>query len=531
MRAFTRLFRAIDATTKTSAKLAALEEYFTSADPADAAWAVYFLSGGRLRRLVTTTQLRVWAAEAASLPLWLLEESYDAVGDLAETVALLLPDTATEERNWSLHRLVADRLEPLAEAEEAERRRLLERTWCELPSDQRFVWNKLITGAFRVGVSRGLVTRALGRVAGLEPAQIAHRLAGRWQPSADTYRRLIDPQAHHDEPGRPYPFYLASPLEADPESLGPVSQWQAEWKWDGIRAQIIRRRHQTLIWTRGEELVTDRFPEVRDAAEALPDGTVLDGEILAWKDDGPLPFGDLQRRIGRKTVGRKLLTEVPLAFMAYDQMEHCGRDIRAMPLSERRSFLEATVDAVASPPLLASPVVTADDWNALAEIRKQSRRRRVEGLMLKAVDSPYRAGRPRGDWWKWKVEPFTMDAVLLYAQRGHGRRASLYTDFTFAVWSEDGDLVPVAKAYSGLTDAEIREVDRWIRRHITDRFGPVRQVKPELVFEVAFEGVRTSTRHKAGLAVRFPRIRRRRPDKRPEDADRLGDLEDLVDRA
>ncbi len=528
MRRFSGLYAAIDATTRTSVKTAALEAYFRDAPAADAAWALYFLAGGRLTRLVNTRQLREWAGELSATPPWLVDECYDAVGDLAETVALLLDGLEGDRRAWSLHRLVEERLQPLADADEATRRRLLETTWRELGGDQRLVWNKLITGAFRVGVGRGLVVRALARVAGLEPAQIAHRLAGEWTPSATAFRRLLDPEVEPDEPGRPYPFFLASALDQEPSELGPIGDWAAEWKWDGIRAQLIRRRGQTLIWSRGEELVTDRFPEVRDAAGALPDGTVLDGELLAWSDDVPRPFSDLQRRLGRTKVGRTLLERVPVVFMAYDLLERDGDDWRDQSLADRRRAMEQVVHAADTPRLLVSPLVEASRWRDLAALRGSARERGVEGVMLKRWGSPYRSGRPRGDWWKWKVDPLGVDAVMVYAQRGHGRRASLYTDYTFAVW-DGNELVTVAKAYSGLTDAEILEVDRWVRRHIVERFGPVRRVEPELVFELAFEGIRRSSRHKAGLALRFPRIARWRRDKRPEEADTLGSLHGLME--
>ncbi len=528
MRRFTELYRALDASTKISRKLEALELYFRDAPPGDAAWALYVLSGGRLKRLVSTARQREWAAERAGLPLWLVEECYDVVGDLAETLALLLPQPRSP-RDWPLHRLVEERLQPMAEADDQATRGLLEATWDELDGDQRLVWNKLITGGFRVGVSRGLVVRALAAVAGLDAAQVAHRLAGNWQPGADAYRTLLDPVEAAHEPGRPYPFFLASPVDGDPSDLGPRSQWLAEWKWDGIRAQLIRRRGASLLWSRGEELVSDRFPEIRDAAVALPDGTVLDGEVVGWRDDGPLPFGELQRRMNRKKVGAKLLAEVPCALIVYDVLEHHGDDIRARPLRERRTVLEALLKAEISGALLVSPEAPGRSWRELAGLRERSRDRGVEGLMLKRLDSPYRTGRPRGDWWKWKVEPLTLDAVLVYAQRGHGRRASLYTDYTFAV--ADGDrLVPVAKAYSGLNDNEIREVDRFVRRHITERFGPVRAVTPELVFELAFEGIRRSTRHTSGFALRFPRIARWRREKTVADIDTLEGVRGLAER-
>jgi len=534
MRRFTALFLTLDATTRTTEKVDALVAYFTDAPPADAAWALHVLVGRRLRRLVNTRLLREWVADEADLPLWLVEESYDAVGDLAETMALLLPPPSGEGTDAPLHALIRDRLEPLQGADDARKRELLVTTWRECTEAQRLVWNKLITGAFRVGVQRTLVARALGQVAGVDPAVMAHRLMGEWTPTPASYAALLAADDATDL-ARPYPFYLASPLEEDPAGvLGDVAAWQAEWKWDGIRGQLLRRGGETLLWSRGEELVTDRFPEIVEVAAQLPDGTVLDGEILCWRDGRPLPFNRLQTRINRKTVGPKLLRDAPVVFNAYDLLEVDGEDVREWPLSRRRQRLETIVEEVAGaealrddPRLVLSAIVAGDSWDALTAAREEARERGVEGLMLKRVDSPYAVGRKRGDWWKWKIDPYTIDAVLVYAQRGHGRRAGLYTDYTFAVWDGD-ELVPVAKAYSGLTDAEIREVDRFVRRHTVDRHGPVRVVEPRLVFELAFEAIAASSRHRSGIAVRFPRMARWRTDKAPEEADRLETLKALV---
>jgi DNA ligase-1 len=432
-------------------------------------------------------------------------------------------------------------------------------TWRELDAPARFVWNKLITGGFRVGVAQTLVVRALAAVAGIEQAVMAHRILGEWKPVAADYLRLLNESAPgEDEPAKPYPFYLASPLEGSPDSLGPVSDWQAEWKWDGIRAQLIRRSGIVTLWSRGDEMVTDSFPEIREAGIAVPDGTVLDGELLAWSGgDHPDPFGSLQRRLGRKVVSTKMQAEVPVVFLVYDVLEANGADLRPLALSERRVQLERIIDETrhthrqkavipktlpgetpeliglfdppppAPLPLRLSPVLPARTWDDLAGLQQESRARGVEGIMLKRLSSPYAVGRTRGDWWKWKVEPLVIDAVLVSAQAGHGRRASLYTDYTFAVWQE-GVLVPVAKAYSGLTDEEILEVDAFVRANTTGRFGPLRAVKPQLVFELAFDAVQASTRHKAGVAVRFPRMNRWRHDKKPEDADTIESLRSLM---
>ena len=553
MRRFTHLFTTLDETNRTNEKVAALEAYFRAAEPADAAWALHFLCGRKVPRAITATMLRAWAGEEAGLPAWLFEECYHAVGDLAETVALLLPEPAST-LDLRLHELITQRLLPLRAATDSARRELLVRTWRELHGAERLVWNKLITGGFRVGVAQTLVVRALAAVAGIAQPMMAHRLLGHWEPTAADFARLVDERdTGAEEVARPYPFFLASPLEDTPASLGEIADWQAEWKWDGIRAQVIRRGGEVLIWSRGEEIVTDTFPEIAEAAAALPEGTVLDGEILAWSGDAPQPFAKLQRRLGRKTVSARTRAAFPVVLLAYDVLELAGADLRMRPLAERRGILEKVIaDAPlrpvaktargvwetpdlfpivepARPPLALrlSEVLRPANWDELASMRLDSRARQVEGIMLKRRTSPYGVGRQRGDWWKWKIEPLVLDVVLINAQLGHGRRASLYTDYTFAVW-DDGKLVPVAKAYSGLSDAEILQVDAFVRANTTDKFGPIRAVKPELVFELAFEAVQESTRHKAGLAVRFPRMKRWRRDKKPEDADTLENLRALM---
>jgi DNA ligase-1 len=403
------------------------------------------------------------------------------------------------------------------------------RYWSEMDGRQRFVWNKLITGAFRVGVSQQLVTRALAKVGDTDAPTVAHRLMGDWEPTPHFFERLLSSEAEDADVSRLFPFCLAHPLEADPATLGPIAEWQAEWKWDGIRGQLIRRKGQTFLWTRGEELVTERYPEIAEVGPYLPDGTTIDGEILPWKDGRVLPFAMLQKRIGRKTVGKAIVAEIPVVLVAYDLLEDRGEDIRGLPLEERRARLDDVVRGSGwDGRLIPSPILHAETWDALAELRAESRGRGVEGMMLKRRGSIYRVGRVRGDWWKWKVNPLSIDAVLIAAQRGSGKRASLYTDYTFGVWNDEGQLVPVAKAYSGLTDEEIRRVDRFVRANTVDKFGPVRSVKPELVFELAFEGIQRSTRHKSGVAVRFPRIARWRDDKVASDADSLATLRALL---
>ncbi len=532
MKHFAALYDAIDASTATSSKVAALVDYFAHATPADAAWSVAFLLGRRPKRLVKSADLRAWAAEAAQIPGWLFEESYAQAGDLAETISLLVPEQTTQQTSHEPAHDVAwwveERLLPLSRMEPALQRQLLRDSWHTLGGTQRFVFNKLLTGAFRVGVSDGLVVRALAQVSGLTAETIAHRLMGQWEPTAPWYTQLVGTQTTDADWSRPYPFFLAYPLEQPPESLGSTSDWQVEWKWDGIRCQLVRRRGRTFLWSRGEELLAGRFPEVEACAEWLPDGTVLDGELLAWRDELPLPFSELQKRINRKTVGKKLLADVPCRLLVYDCLEHNGHDVRSEPMTSRRARAEALVIPLPGGATIGlSPVVHAEQWDMVAAARDKARETRSEGLMLKRRGSPYGVGRKVGDWYKWKVNPLTVDAVLVYAQAGHGRRAGLYTDYTFAIW--DGEaLVPFAKAYSGLTDVEIRQVDRFIRANTVEKFGPVRTVKPELVFELAFEGIQQSTRHKSGIAVRFPRIARWRQDKPAREADSLETVRALL---
>ncbi len=528
MRRFSQLFAELDETNRTRLKVAALESYFREADSADAAWAVHFLSGNRPRRAVSPNLLQRLICEVSGHPLWLVEECYDEVGDLAETLALLLPEPG-RGTDMALHQVVEERIEPMKDWDETERLDCLTECWRELDSRERLVFNKLITGGFRVGVQKTLVARALANVARLEPAAIAYRLSGKWQPGPQQFEALLQEDLTGDDVARPYPFYLAYPIERDPEEWpGSPEDWTVEWKWDGIRAQLIKRMGEVLLWSRGDELITDRFPEIVTAGASLPDGTVLDGEVLAWWGEKPLPFGSLQKRIGRKNVTRKLLDEIPAIFIAYDCLENGGRDVRSETLRYRRKYLESLLEhRSAEFPLRISSTVVGSSWNELKKIRTESRERGVEGFMMKRVSSPYGVGRVKGDWWKWKVDPFTIDAVLIYAQSGHGRRAGLFTDYTFAVWKND-ELAPIAKAYSGLTDEEIRQVDQFVRRNTLERFGPVRVVKPELVFELAFDAIQRSNRHKSGIALRFPRMSRWRRDKKPSEVDTIATVEMLL---
>lgn len=549
MRVFASLYAELDASTSVRSKVAAMRRHFLAVPAEDAAWAVYFLAGARPRRLVPSAVLRAAVHEQTGLPEWLFDECYQSVGDLAETIALLLPASAQSDdeglSGWMTHHLL-----PLRGLDPAEQAARVCALWARLDTSGRFLMNKLITGGLRVGVARQLVLRALAAACGRDEHELAHRLIGYTavdaRPDANAFLRLVGESAGADgAPAsagpRPYPFFLAQPLQQTPDTLGPVTDWLAEWKWDGIRAQLVRRDGTTSLWSRGEELITERFPEIEAAAAALPDGLVLDGEVLCWAPgaDAPLPFATLQTRIGRRAVSARLLREAPARFVAYDLLEWQGCDWRALPTRERRARLEALATTWPAGALTLPALLIESDWAALAARRAQSRQRGVEGLMLKRAQAAYGVGRtrshPQGDWWKWKTDPWSIDAVLLYAQRGHGRRASLYTDYTFALWNgppgAERRLVPFAKAYSGLTDAQIRAVDAVVRRSTIEKFGPVRSLVPSLVFELGFEGISRSARHQCGVAVRFPRILRPRPDKGIDDADQLASLLALVDAA
>lgn len=527
MKRFSALYEALDRTTSTNAKVAALVDYFRAAPPGDAAWAVFFLTGRRLKRVVPSAGLRAWSQEITGIPDWLMGECYSAAGDFGELVALALDAVppGPPEPDLSLAIWVEQRLLPLQAADLAAQRTMVMQWWLGLPRAERFLLNKLLTGEFRVGVAHTLVVRALATAAGSEPTAIAARLMGDWTPSADWFASITAAQQAGADASQPYPFYLASPLEGPPELLGARADWLVEWKWDGIRAQLIRRAGTTWLWSRGEELITPRFPEIAAAATHLPDGSVLDGEVLAFRDGRPMPFAALQQRIGRQKQIAQIMRTVPVVFVAYDLLERDGVDIRTEPLTARREALTALITSESI--LRLSEEVDVPNWEALGALRLESRARGVEGFILKRRDSPYAVGRRKGGWWKWKIDPLTVDAVLMYAQPGNGRRASLLTDYTFGVW-DHGQLVPIAKAYSGLSNAEIEEMDKWIRRHTLERHGPVRAVEPVQVFELGFEAIAPSTRHKSGVAVRFPRMLRRRTDKPAAEADTLESLRKLI---
>jgi len=548
--AFAEMIRVLGISTKTNDKLDALMQYFSAASDRDKVWTIAMFSGRKPKRFVSPALLTQWCSEITGLPLWLFHESYLTVGDLSETIALLLPPNFVHH-----HTLQADEFSApsnvhektlawylecfiqLEKQDESVKKKFILDNWNELNATGRFVFNKLISGNFRIGVSQQLVINALAKVLEMEAPVVAHRISGNWDPSTVSFDELMFADAGNADASKPYPFYLAYPLEDEPASLGDPQEWQAEWKWDGIRGQVIKRNNELFVWSRGEELVTEKFPEYEVLKNVLENGTCLDGEIITmsyskndddsieWKQ---LPFSYLQTRIGRKNISKKQLQEAPVGLIVYDLLEYDGEDWRPRSLDERRAKLEEIIVAINQPHIQLSPVIDFNDWDELAIIRDGSRDRNSEGVMLKRRSSIYQVGRKRGDWWKWKIDALTIDAVMIYAQKGSGRRSNLYTDYTFAV--KDGDkLVPFAKAYGGLTDKEFAQVDAFVKRNSLEKFGPVRTVKPELVFEIAFEGIAASTRHKSGVAVRFPRMSRWRHDKKADEINTLDDLKKMLD--
>lgn len=527
MRRFTELYWALDGTNKTGEKLAHLREYFASDLPENKAWAIFLLTGRKRSRPVRTRDIRAWAAEAAGLPEWLFEASYSEIGDLAETVALVTGSVEENTTKVELSELMEAILPALKHQSNDDQKRLLKSYWSAMSFQERFVFNKLITGGFRVGVSNQLVLRALAEHTGVDAAILAHRLMGDWIPGREQYEKLVTPEADaKTASGIPYPFCLAHASDLDSVNELETADYLVEWKWDGIRAQVLKRESGVFLWSRGEQLLNEKFPDLTERLARLPTGTVLDGEIVAWKD-GILPFTDLQTRLNRKRVTKKLIETVPVRYIVFDILEKEGTDCRREPLVLRRKYLEDVMERMDDERFVLSEVLQTESPSELANHWKRARSVGTEGLMIKRYDALYASGRKRGVWWKLKSEPFSADAVMIYAQAGHGRRAGLFTDYTFAVW-KDNDLVPFAKAYSGLSDKEIIEVDRFVRNNTIERFGPVRRVKPEMVFEIAFENIAVSKRHKSGIAVRFPRIRRIRWDKKASEADTIETLNQLL---
>lgn len=524
---FANLVSELSSSTKTNEKIQSLVDYFATAPDADKVWVIAIFSGRRPRRAVNSRLMREWCTEMVNIPEWLFNECYHTVGDLSETLALLLPDVKNENQKTESLSYYLEKFIAIEKEDESIKKNFIVDSWQQMNKNERFVFNKFITGSFRIGVSQKTIVNALAKVVELSPSVIAHRISGNWDPVTTTFKELLSESASLSDFSKPYPFYLAYAIDDDVENLGDINDWQAEWKWDGIRGQMIKRNNELFVWSRGEELMTDKFPEYFILKDLLPDGVVLDGEIIPAVDRRPLPFAVLQTRIGRKNISKKQLQEAPISFFVYDLLEYNYEDWREKPLTERRKKLEEIIAPIKNNVIQISEIIRCNSWNSLAELRKKSREMNSEGIMLKRKDSVYKVGRKRGDWWKWKIDPLTIDCVMVYAQKGSGRRSNLYTDYTFAV--KDGDkLVTFTKAYSGLTDKEFGQIDNFVKRNSIEKFGPVRTVKPELVFEIAFEGIAASNRHKSGVALRFPRMSRWRKDKTVEDINTMDDLREML---
>jgi DNA ligase 1 len=527
MQTFAELVTELSSSTKTNDKLQSLVDYFATAPDADKVWVIALFGGRRPRRTVNLRLMREWCLEIIDIPDWLFGECHHTVGDFSETLALLLAESKivkhqNENLSYYLEKFIS-----LEKEDESIKKKFIVESWQQMNSDEKFVFNKLITGSFRVGVSQKTIVNALAKILHQSPSEIAHRISGNWDPVTTSFNELLGESLSVTDFSKPYPFYLAYAIDDNVENLGEPDLWQAEWKWDGIRGQMIKRNNELFVWSRGEELMTDKFPEYFILKDLLTDGVVLDGEIIPAVDGKPLPFALLQTRIGRKNISKKQLQEAPISFFVYDLLEYNYEDWREKPLSERRKKLEEIILPIQNKSIQLSEKIIFNSWNELAEIRKTSRDKKSEGIMLKRKDSVYKVGRKRGDWWKWKIDPLTIDCVMVYAAKGSGRRSNLYTDYTFAV-KDGNELITFTKAYSGLTDKEFAEIDHFVKRNSLEKFGPVRTVKPELVFEIAFEGIAASNRHKSGVALRFPRMSRWRKDKTVEEINTLDDLKELL---
>ena len=524
---FAELVTELSSSTKTNDKLQSLIDYFATAPDADKVWVIALFSGRRPRRAVNLTLMREWCIGLIQIPDWLFTECHHTVGDFSETLALLLSEIKIQQHQDEDLSYYLEKFISIEKEDESIKKKFIVDSWQQMTPEEKFVFNKLITGSFRIGVSQKTIVNALAKVIDLSPSVIAHRISGNWDPMTTSFNELLSETASVTDFSKPYPFYLAYAIDDKVENLGEPNLWQAEWKWDGIRGQMIKRNNELFVWSRGEELMTDKFPEYFILKDLLPDGVVLDGEIIPAVDGKPLPFSVLQTRIGRKNISKKQLQEAPISFFAYDLLEYNYEDWREKSLSERRNKLEEILFSFQNKSIQLSEKINFDSWNELAATRKKSRDNNSEGIMLKRKDSVYKVGRKRGDWWKWKIDPLTIDCVMVYAAKGSGRRSNLYTDYTFAV-KDGNELITFTKAYSGLTDKEFAEIDQFVKRNSLEKFGPVRTVKPELVFEIAFEGIATSNRHKSGVALRFPRMNRWRKDKKAEDINTIDDLREML---
>jgi len=537
---FSELFLNLDSSNSTNNKIEVLKNYFLSNDPIDNSWAIYLLTGKSNKRFISGRYLKNLFSELYEYPVWLIDTCYLKVGDSAEVITLLLKNKSTSRKkvllNISLNELLSKTIPDLSKLNDEEKNFKIKNMWETLPEDNHLIFNKILTGTFRVGVSIGLITKSISKLINIDEEIISHRLMGNFEPSIDSYEFLINKNINLQElNSKPFPFLLANTIE-DKIFKHSINDFQFEWKYDGIRMQLIKRSGNVSLWTRGQELVNDSFPELVDKMSHIKDDFVLDGELLVWnfKEQIAFDFSLLQKRINRKSPTRSIQIKYPIIFIAYDLLEINGRDIREIKLENRRIELEKyfskwhnKTENNISAIFKICNLIFPKDWPDALNYKEKSRENNTEGLIIKKKTSIYSSGRKRGIWWKYKVDPMQLDAVLIYAKGGSGRRAGLYTDYSFALW-KDKELIKFASAYSGLTNIEIKELDKWIRKNTIEKFGPVRSLKPEMVFEISFEKIQISKRHKSGIAVRFPRITKWRKDKKINDADSLENAYELM---
>ena len=520
MQAFAALLDSLSFQPARNAKLRLIETYLRETPDPDRGWALAALTGELTFAAAKPALLRSFGEEKIGPELFHL--SYDYVGDLAETLALVWETKPEAGPPPTLNEVV----ETLQRATKMQTPAILKRWLDALDANGRWALLKLLTGALRIGVSARLAKQAAANIGDKPVAEVEEV----WHGLSAPYRPLFDwllhggPQPKSNLGGAFLSPMLANPIDrAELDSLDPA-HFRAEWKWDGIRVQVASSGGVKRLYSRAGEDVSGAFPDIIDAIDF--DG-VFDGELLVRREETIAPFNDLQQRLNRKTVTARMLKEHPAHIRLYDVLSLEGEDLRALTFDERRKRLEAWMAEKPHPRFDVSPLVTFTDWAHLATLREEMRQDGIEGLMLKRGDSLYLAGRPKGPWFKWKRDPMLADCVMMYAQRGHGKRSSFYSDFTFGCWRDvEGkrELAPVGKAYFGFTDEELRWLDKWVRDHTTNRFGPVREVEQKLVLEIAFDGIARSTRHKSGVAMRFPRINRIRTDKPASEADTVDNL-------
>jgi len=527
MKAFAKLISNLEQTSKEAFKVTALAQYFSNATDEDKLWTLALFTGTRPKRVVDIKALKEFAEQVYTEGEWLFEASHQIVGDMAETIAYFLPK-AKRNGNHTLSEWIS-MIRTIFNAERIDQRDAITKAWDTLRPEERFIFNKLITGGFRIDVSLKLLSKALAIVTGKDENLLAHKLNSDWHPDEVSFETLIFTENPEAEKSKPYPFHLAHTLESTVAELGDISNWQVERKWDGIRVQVIVRGNKISIWSRKGDILSSKVPELKPLAESMEDGTVLDGELICFKNGKILPINNLRTRFGRRNNSKKQFEESPCVFMAYDILEFKGEDIRNKDLAERRKKLEKVILQYYDEHkiILLSDIINNDNWESINSEREKSREHQVTGLVLKNKKSIYGSSRVEGDWWKWPVDPLFIDAILLYAQAGEGGSSKMYREYSFALWHGE-DLVTFAKAKSGLEDKELKELTSFVKKNTKEKFGPVRSVAAVQIFRLAFDSITASKRHKSGILLKNPRLIEWLRDKNIEDGNNLDDLKKML---